>query len=260
MLATVKNLLETASQSRYGVVITRCNHSGEVTAALSAAEGKKAPLVLELRPDPIQTPNLGDYAVWLRKCCESAPVPVALSAETAGTEEAVQAALALGVSSISIYEGPERQPLSAGQVCLLAETIHKAGCTCVGKLGDKTHPVDPEAALTFVRETGIDCLAAELTVREGAILRVDIPRLRALRDALDADCPIVLHGGFGLTNAQYNEACTNGVSALNLSKDLWKAGRDRVHAENWDPFCSSVLAAAETLESLIVAAGGENRG
>ncbi|MBQ9268664.1 MAG: class II fructose-bisphosphate aldolase [Oscillospiraceae bacterium] len=259
MLVTLKDILEKASREGYGVVITRCNHSGEVRAALGAAEAKKSPIVLELRPDPIDIRNRADYAVWLRKCCESASVPVALSAEPEGTEEAVKAALDLGVTSISIHEGPRRQPLSAEQVRTLTEMVHAAGCSCAGMLGDKEHPVEPDMAAAFVKETGIDCLAAELVIRDKAGSHVDLPRLIAVREALGTSCPIILHGGFGLTNVQYGEACSSGAAALNISKDLWKAGRDRVQAENWDPFCSSVMAIEEALKELISAAGGENR-
>lgn len=256
MLVTMKEILGKAAREGYGVVITRCNHSGEVEAALSAAEAKGAPIVLELRPDPIVIRNRSEYGAWLRSCCETARVPVALSVEPEGTVEAVQAALAMGTTSISLHDGPQRRPLSVAELRELTALAHGAGCSCVGKLGDKEHPVEPDAAAAFVRDTGVDCLAAELVLRDAQGPHVDVQRLKAVREALGAGCPIILHGGFGLTLEQYGEACANGAAALNISKDLWKAGRDRVQKENWDPFCSSVMAIEEALEALIAAAGG----
>ena len=52
MLVTLKDILEKASREGYGVVITRCNHSGEVRAALGAAEAKKKPHCTGASPGP----------------------------------------------------------------------------------------------------------------------------------------------------------------------------------------------------------------
>jgi len=259
MLITLKDMLKKASEEGYGVIITRCNHSGEVEAALQAAEAAKASIVLELRPDPIDIRNPSDYGIWLKKCCESAAVPVTLSMEPEGSEEGVAEAISMGVTNISLYEGPGRRPLSVHQLRALAEKVHTAGCSCAGKLGDREHPVDPDAAAAYVQESGIDCLAAELVIRDESGPHVDIPRLKTLREALGTDCPLILHGGFGLTLEQYGEACACGAAALNISKDLWKAGRDRVQTENWDPFCSAVMAIEEALNDLITVSGSRNR-
>ncbi len=89
-------------------------------------------------------------------------------------------------------------------------------------------------AKEFVERTGVDCLAAAFGTTHGVYLtepKLDLPRVAAIRDA--AGIPLVMHGGSGVSDADYKIAIENGICKVNYytymnqaggraSRDYWK--------------------------------------
>lgn len=80
----------------------------------------------------------------------------------------------------------------------------------------------PEEAKEFVLETGIDLFAPAVGNIHGMVRggnpKLDIERIRAIREA--AGVPLVLHGGSGITDAEFKEAITAGISIIHINTEL----------------------------------------
>jgi ketose-bisphosphate aldolase len=84
---------------------------------------------------------------------------------------------------------------------------------------------DPEEALHFVRETGVDWLSVAIGNVHGAIsaarvqkkleARLSIERLHEIRDA--TQIPLVLHGGTGIPPSYILDAVRHGICKINVA-------------------------------------------
>jgi fructose-bisphosphate aldolase class II len=101
-----------------------------------------------------------------------------------------------------------------------------------------------DVALTFIRETGIDCFAPAIGNAHG--MYASAPTLDAQRvsDIVEAEpIPIALHGGSGMTDAQFADLIARGCAKVNISTALKRTYmqsnlaflRETEAADKWDP-------------------------
>jgi fructose-bisphosphate aldolase class II len=114
------------------------------------------------------------------------------------------------------------------------DTAHAVGVSVEGELGtigkmETDEPgggivfTDPEDAVAFVRETGVDSLAVAIGTRHGIYpsdikpeLKLDL--LREIKAAVGI--PLVLHGGSNNPDDEIGEAARSGVNKINISSDV----------------------------------------
>ena len=97
-----------------------------------------------------------------------------------------------------------------------------------GEVTEGMHYTEPEEAVEFIKQTGIDCLAIAIGTShgmypEGFKPHLQIDRLIAIRKAIkDAglETYLVLHGGSGNPPEELTEASKNGVTKINISTDI----------------------------------------
>jgi len=90
------------------------------------------------------------------------------------------------------------------------------------------HLTKPEELQSFVKETGIDLVAPAVgnlhgMLRSGKNPRLDIPRIRNLREA--GGIPLVLHGGSGTNDDDFTAAIEAGVSVVHINTEIRVAYR-----------------------------------
>ena len=131
----------------------------------------------------------------------------------------------------------------SGRPCVEAE---------LGKLGGKEDSVevkpgedvhtDPEEAIRFVAETGVDSLAVAIGTAHGFYKgkpKLDFERLAQLRAAVPV--PLVLHGSSGVLDEDVQRAISLGICKVNFATELraayTKAARECLDADKavYDP-------------------------
>lgn len=97
----------------------------------------------------------------------------------------------------------------------------------------------PEEAKEFVEKTGIDLFAPAVGNIHGMVRggnpKLDIGRIKILREAVDA--PLVLHGGSGITDDDFKQVISAGISIIHINTELrlaYKQGLQKSLAENPD--------------------------
>jgi fructose-bisphosphate aldolase class II len=113
---------------------------------------------------------------------------------------------------------------------------------------------EPEEALEFVRQTGVDLFAASVGTNHGVtkgskvVLRLDlIKQIDDLLIANNLETGIVLHGASGLTVEQQQTAVKNGVVKINKDTDYQLAMAKAVQAY-WENERDAVFAPAGIAE------------
>ena len=120
----------------------------------------------------------------------------------------------------------------------MADIAHSYGATIEGELGHvgdnegsaegSSHLddpskffTDPKLAKDFVDKTGVDALAIAVGNAHGAYKlppKLDFERIKTI--ARTVDVPPVLHGGSGLTDADFEQAIKDGISKVNIFTDI----------------------------------------
>ena len=80
---------------------------------------------------------------------------------------------------------------------------------------------DPLVAKDFVEKTGVDALAIAVGTAHGAYKfppKLDFERIRTIAGTVNV--PLVLHGGSGLTDSDFNRAIHEGISKVNIFTDI----------------------------------------
>ncbi len=82
----------------------------------------------------------------------------------------------------------------------------------------------PEEAEQFVRETGVDMLAPAVGNIHGIVTNspesIDISRISNIKKAVGNDVYLVLHGGSGMSESDFKNAITNGISMIHINTEI----------------------------------------
>lgn len=84
---------------------------------------------------------------------------------------------------------------------------------------------DPDLAVKFVRQTGIDALAPSFGTAHGIYKSkpiLDLERVAVIKEKVGL--PLVMHGGSGVSPEDYRTAIQNGIRKINYYSYMSKAG------------------------------------
>ncbi|MGP1588275.1 MAG: ketose-bisphosphate aldolase [Oribacterium sp.] len=197
---------------------------------LRAAEEMETPVILQLAEARFPTAPLELMGPMMLGAARSAGVDVAVHLDHGKSFEAIRQALELGFTSV-MYDGSAlpfaENAARTKEVKRMAEWYGadmEAELGLVGRDegGGRDYGItctDPEDAALFVRETGADALAVAIGNQHGNYptapkLRFDI--LREIHGKIPEE-PLVLHGGSGITDADFRECIRNGIRKINIA-------------------------------------------
>jgi fructose-bisphosphate aldolase class II len=158
-------------------------------------------------------------------------IPVVLNLDHGTSFDAVMKAIRLGFTSVMFdgsglsYEENIRQTAEVVKMC------HALGISVEAELGavggdeggslygscDSSKFTDPSKATDFVTRTGIDALAVAIGNAHGKYRgepKLDFPRLQAIQE--QTGLPLVLHGGSGISDADFRKAISLGIHKINF--------------------------------------------
>jgi fructose-bisphosphate aldolase class II len=166
-------------------------------------------------------------ALVCRKMIEQAKAPIAIHLDHGKSFEGVMIALRAGFSSVMFDGSLLSYEENVAQTAEVVKIAHAFGVTVEGELGyvgraatDTPDPESftrPEQAADFVKRTGVDALAIAIGNQHGlykGVPKLDIERLRTIRSRVD--CGLVLHGGSGISEADFVEAIRSGINKVNI--------------------------------------------
>lgn len=243
MLVSMKKILADARQGNYAVGGFNCPGMEYVLAVSQAAEDCGKAVILSFPQVHEKTVPLEVIAPVLLRAAAASGAPVCVHLDHGSDIDYIHRALDLGFNSV-MYDG-SKLPLEKNieNTRAVVELARRYGADVEAELGGiagdeagvstgetaNAALTDPDEAVRFVRETGADSLAASIGTAHGfytAPPKLDFARIEEIHRRTGV--PLVMHGGSGVSEADYAVAIGKGIRKINYYSYMAKAGADSV--------------------------------
>jgi ketose-bisphosphate aldolase len=264
-----KDIIDRAYKERYGVGAFNIVNDLTLEAVLAAAVDLRAPLIVQTSVKTVK--SIGRdvlFGMW-RTMTDGIEVPVTLHLDHCPEREVITSCLEAGWNSV-LFDGsslPVEENL--GQVKEVVEEARRYGAHVEGEIepfkgveddlgsDEESARQSLPVALDFIRSSGIDCFAPAIGNAHGwysSEPKLDAQRVSDIEAA--EPIPIALHGGSGMTDAQFTDLIARGCAKVNISTALkrrfMKANleflREAETADTWDPPSLFKRVRAEVVE------------
>ena len=265
MLVTLNEILTIAKERNCAVGAFNTPNLECVTAVLDAAEKLNVPVILshaELHEDVAPLKVIGPVMVQAAK---NANVPVCVHLDHCETLSYLDEALKIGFTGV-MYDGSvlsyEENVANTRTAVAMAKAYGVSVEAEIGTLASRegggaaaTGPVytDPDLAVQFCAETGIDALAPSFGTAHGIYKSkpvLDLDRVKVIAEK--TGLPLVMHGGSGVSDEDYRTAIANGIRKINYYSYMSKAGvtavQEMLAGENVTFFHDLALRAQRAME------------
>lgn len=246
-IVTMEQLLVQAERGGYAVGAFSVGNMEMVIGAVRAAEETHTPIILQIAEVRLPDSPLYLMGPMMLAAAQNASVDIAVHLDHGLTFKTIQTALSQGFTSV-MFDGSQLPFVqNIKQVQQVVALAKRYGATVEAELGivggnegeGKAHAIlctDPDDAVEFCRQTGVDALAVAIGNAHG-----NYPRLPELRfDVLEAihhavRVPLVLHGGTGITPEMFRRCIALGIRKINIATASFDALAN--HAKD---YCSGI--------------------
>jgi ketose-bisphosphate aldolase len=240
-IVNAKEILLKATKEKYSVGAFNITNIIQMEAVVEAAIEKKAPLIIQVSVAPSKFLKPKVLAAVYRTLAESAPIPICLHLGHCTDVDFCRTCADAGYTNIMIDASKQVYEENIRQTKEVVDYCHQVGDISVeGELGtvsgvedqikvaeDEAALCDPETAVYFVEETGIDILAPAIGTAHGiyktANPKLDFDRFKKIFNLFNSKeprVPLVIHGGTGLKPEVVKKLVALGGSKFNVSTDL----------------------------------------
>lgn len=228
-LVTMKSLLTQASKENRGIGAFSVGNMEMVKGAIKAAEELHTPIILQIAEVRLPHSPLALMGPMMVQAAKEAKVDVAVHLDHGLTIETVKRALELGFTSVmfdssnySFEENIERTKevveLAKGYGATVEAELGLVGGSEDGSEDHGIRCTDPEDAKVFCERTGIDALAVAIGNAHGNYPAAPILAFDVLEEIDQrTEVPLVLHGGSGITDADFRRAVSLGIVKINIA-------------------------------------------
>lgn len=228
-LVKMKDLLRRAEEKNIGCGAFSVGNMEMVRGAIRAAEELDTPIILQIAEVRLKNSPLHLMGPMMVQAAKEAKVDVAVHLDHGLTFGTVDKALELGFTSVMLDASTLPFEENIARVKAVVEKARKYGATVEAELGlvggsedgSCDHGIrctDPDDAVVYARETGIDALAVAIGNAHGnypvaPTLAFDV--LEKIHEKVDI--PLVLHGGSGITDKDFQKAISLGIRKVNIA-------------------------------------------
>jgi fructose-1,6-bisphosphate aldolase, class II, various bacterial and amitochondriate protist len=253
MLVSGIEILAKANIDGYAVGAFNTSNLEITQAIIESAEELNAPVIVQVSEGAFNYAGGKNIANIVKTMARDASVPVALHLDHGRDFGILMRSIRYGFTSI-MYDG-SKYPLPENiertkRIVDMARAVNISVEAELGKIGGTEDNVsvsekeamytDPDEAVEFVKETGVDYLAIAIGTAHGpykGVPHLDFERLKEIKSRLGM--PIVLHGASGLSEEDIKKAVKLGVNKINIDTDIRQAFAASVRAyldENKDVY------------------------
>jgi fructose-bisphosphate aldolase class II/tagatose 1,6-diphosphate aldolase GatY/KbaY len=213
------------------LLATNFYNAETLLAVLRAASETDAGIILQTSPATLEYLGVGLAAAMARAAAKERGVTAWLHLDHAADIGLIRRCIEAGYDSVMIDASDKDFDTNARITRQVVEMARPAGVAVEAELGyvpklgeaeaDETGLTTPEQARRFVEATGVDLLAVAIGNAHGFYKRppaLDLPRLAAIREAVEV--PLVLHGGSGLSAAEWRAAMARGMAKINFATEI----------------------------------------
>lgn len=235
MLVNLDQVLEKAKAEKYAVGLFNTHDTDMLEAAIAAAEEARSPIIIGTAEVLLPYGDLPLIAPALVAAAKRATVPVVVHYDHGLTFEKTMEALKLGFSSVMYDASAKPYDENIAETKEVVKIAHAFGATVEGEIGHVGLAADGddkngqyttvEEAVDFQTKTGVDALAVAVGNAHGVYKSkpcIQLDRIAELNSAVM--CPLVMHGGSGLSADDFRNAIERGIAKMNIHTDMVCAG------------------------------------
>ena len=228
-LVKMKDLLRRAEEKNIGCGAFSVGNMEMVRGAIRAAEELDTPIILQIAEVRLKNSPLHLMGPMMVQAAKEAKVDVAVHLDHGLTFGTVDKALELGFTSVMLDASTLPFEENIARVKAVVEKARKYGATVEAELGlvggsedgSCDHGIrctDPDDAVVYARETGIDALAVAIGNAHGNYPVAPTLAFYVLEKIHEkVDIPLVLHGGSGITDKDFQRAISLGIRKVNIA-------------------------------------------
>ena len=237
-LVTLKTMLDKAYQDGYAVGAFNVINLEFLEAITLAARRSASPVILNIAEVHLPFVTMENIVPVIKEIARRERFDIVLNLDHGLTFNTIERALSNGFTSIMFdgshlgFEENIRQTSEVVRMCHAWNVSVEAELGAVGGeeggglvgMADPAKYTDISQAKSFVERTGIDALAVAIGNSHGRYKGqpdLDFERLRAIRDV--TGIPLVLHGGSGISAADFRKAISLGIAKINFFTGMSEA-------------------------------------
>jgi ketose-bisphosphate aldolase len=262
MIASAGEMLRKAAREGYCVGAFNVTNIIQMEGVVEAAVEERSPLIVQTSLSPATFIGPEVFAAVYRTLAVDAPIPICLHLDHCDDAAFCRRCADAGYTNIMIDASKQAFEENVRQTREIVDYCHARGdITVEGELGtvagvedqvkvteDEAQLCDPEQALAFVEQTGVDLFAPAIGTAHGVYKTPDpvihFDRFRAINERINGETmrvPLVVHGGTGLKPEVVRRLVALGGAKYNVSTDLKHVMIDAVydyisaHREEYNP-------------------------
>jgi len=263
-LTNMKDMLDHAYAHRYAVGAFDLVGLDFLEAIMTGAERARAPVILSLAESHFSHFDFELAMPAVEAAARRAKVPVAIHLDHGHSFDSAVNAIGLGANGVMVDASNLPLDDNIAATRNIVDMAHGCGVCVEGELGyvpgvegedAERHPgpvryTTATEARAFVEQTGVDCLAVSIGTVHGRMKdkpKLDWERLAEINAAVKR--PLVIHGGTGLSDDQFQKLIASGVAKINYYTALADAagnairGAAQSNARGYTALLSGVRAA-----------------
>jgi fructose-bisphosphate aldolase class II len=235
MLTTGKVILDVANEHNFAVPAFNISDWAMFQGIVEISEETNAPLLVAIHPDEVR--HIGrEMITGIIERSHRSSVPIAIHWDHGATYEQILEAIRFGFTSVMIDGSLKPFEENVAISRKVTDSAHALGVSVEAELGTigandsyaeagsaEIIYTDPDDAVTFVEQTGVDSLAVAIGTFHGlypAHLKPEL-KLDLLKEIKSrVSIPLVLHGGSGNPDDEIREAAQIGINKINISTDI----------------------------------------
>lgn len=263
MLVTLRNILKIAEAEKCAIGSFNTPNLESLKAVIGAAEELNQPVILMHAQvhEQMGLCNMEEIAPIMLFMADRATVPVCVHLDHGTDLDYVKKGLDLGFTSV-MYDGSTLpDEINFANTAIAVEMARKTGASVeaeIGSMGARESGAEsgesiyttPQAAKKFSEETGIDALACAFGTAHGIYLKepkLDFARLDEIHKMTAV--PLVMHGGSGVSHADYRKVISLGVRKINYYTYMAKAGAEAISQKSYTQFHDAVRDATTAMKA-----------
>lgn len=247
MYTTLKEVLKEADALNMAIGAFNTHNLEMLPAIIKAAVNQKTPVIIQTSCGTANYVGHKNLVAVCKSMGEEYGVDVVLHLDHAKDYDEIRKAIDAGYSSV-MFDGSslplKENILGTKRVVAYAKKFNVSVEAELGTVGgtedgiavslDEVRYTDPEDAVEFVKQTGIDALAVAIGTNHGQYkskTNISFEQLKKIHEAVHI--PLVIHGGTGVKDEDVHRVIDLGIRKFNVGTELL-VGWNRKSKECYD--------------------------
>ncbi len=231
-ITNMNEMFNDAKKGRYSVGAFNIFNHLTALAVVRAAESLNAPVIIQTSMGTVKYYGINETMRWLKPLCENSSANIVINLDHCTDESFAYECIDAGWTCI-MFDGshyPLEQNIEITR--RIVKYAHNKGAFVEGEVGvikgieeeiisDDESLAKFEDIQKFIVETGVDSIAPSVGTAHGIYKGVPEINYKLIdRITSELDCPLVIHGGSGLSLQTYKKFVDSGVSKINISTNI----------------------------------------